>query len=258
MEKKVKSTETTKVSKVAKGVKTKAVPSVSNDLLKTATAITAEVKETTENVVDSFVDAVNEVAEKVDFSENVDNIKESVKAINEQLKDSATDIVSEVKEMAAELKTVATKGMKQVAKKVDFDKNVKQIKATATKINNKNVAKIKAAVEKIDSQITENADEFKKTATKLANEVVENLKVSDRLTAIKGAAINANEYALQASNELIEGLEANGTKWQKVGEKALQTGLKLAENQQDLMFNTLEAVKIQFGSTANRFKKLFA
>jgi hypothetical protein len=257
MEKIVK---TAKAPKVAKTVKTKEVaqPSVTTELFESATAIVAQISETTENVKDGFVDAVNEVVEKVDFSENVDNIKKSVKAINEQLKDSATEIVSEVKEMTAELKTVAVKGMKEVAKKVNLDKNVKQIKAAAQKMNTKNVAKVKAVVEKLDTQITENADEFKKTATKLANDVVENLKVSDRLTAVKGAVINANEYALQTTNELIDGLESNGTKWQKVGEKAVQTGLKLAENQQDLMFATLEAVKTQIGSTTNRFKKLFA
>jgi hypothetical protein len=206
MEKIVK---TVKTSKVVKAVETKEIaqPSVATELFESATAIVAEIKESTENAADSFVEVVNEIAEKVDFSENVENIKESVKAINEQLKDSATEIVSEVKEMTAELKTVATKGMKEVAKKVNLDKNVKQIKATAKKINDKNVAKVKAAVEKLDIKITENADEFKKTATKLANDVVENLKVSDRLTSVKGAMINANEYALQASNELIEGLE---------------------------------------------------
>ena len=254
MEKTVKAAKSVKTPKAV----TEASQSVASELFESATTIVAEIKETTENVADSFTDAVNEVADKVDFSENVENIKESVIAIGEQLKDSATEIVSEVKEMTTELKTVATKSMKTVAKKVNLNKNVKQIKATVKKINDENVAKVKAVVEKLDTQITENTEEFKKTATKLANDVVENLKVSDRLTAVKGAVINANEYALQTSNELIEGLETNGTKWQKVGEKAVQTGLKLAENQQELLFTTLEAVKTQIGSTTNRFKKLFA
>jgi hypothetical protein len=78
------------------------------------------------------------------------------------------------------------------------------------------------------------------------------------LNAVKDAMKNANEYALETSHELIDGMEANGLKWQSVTEKAVKTGLKLAENQQNLVFSTLEAVKTQIGSTSDRFKKLFA
>jgi hypothetical protein len=52
-------------------------------------------------------------------------------------------------------------------------------------------------------------------------------------------------------------METNGMKWQGVTEKAVKTGLKLAENQQDLILTTLEAVKTQIGATTTRFKKLF-
>lgn len=61
---------------------------------------------------------------------------------------------------------------------------------------------------------------------------------------------------MSTTSELIESLEENGMKWQKVSEKAIKSGLKLAESQQELVFSTLEAVKTQIGKTTNRFKKL--
>jgi hypothetical protein len=75
---------------------------------------------------------------------------------------------------------------------------------------------------------------------------------------VKKAAKNANTFALQTAEELVDGAVVNGEKWQTLTEKAVKSGLKLAAKQQDIVFTTLEAVKVQMGGTAKRFKKLFA
>lgn len=228
--------------------------SIGTEISNLATEIVAEVKEATADIKDVVVETVNEITETVDFSENVEKIKESMNLINVQLKNSAIEISGEVKEMGSEIKAVATKGIKEISKKVNLNEGKKQVKAVAKKVN----TQIAETTKTVKAQINENTEEFKKTATKLANEVVENLHVSDRLNTLKDAVKNSNNYALETTSNMIDNLETNGLKWQGVAKKAVGTGLKLAENQQDLMFSTLEAVKTQIGSTTVRFKKLFS
>jgi hypothetical protein len=229
---KVTKTSTKKVKPVAKKVviknaNTTEIQSIATDL---------------KNVATEIVDEIKVEVSKVDLTDNVEKIKDSAKALNTQFKASATEIADEVKDITAEVSKATKKTVKQIAKKVDVKGNVAKAKKVATKLN---------------TQIVENVEDFKKNTTKLANEMVENMNVSDRLETIKSTIKNANEVALKNTSELIDGLEVNVVKWQGVAEKALKTGLKLADNQSNMMFTTLEALKNQVGKTSTRFKKLF-
>lgn len=230
MEKVTKTTKTTK-------------PAVKKVVIKNAKpaeiqSIATEVK----NVATEIVEEVKEVVASVDFTENMEKIADSAKALNTQLKVSATEIADEVKEMTVEVSKVAQKSVKQIAKKVDVKGNVVKAKKVVTKLN---------------TEITTNVEDFKKNTTKLANEMVENLNVTDRLETLKKSINNANEMAVKNTSELIDGVELHVGKWQGVAEKAIKTGLKLVDNQSNMMFTSLEAVKAQVGKTSNRFKKLF-
>jgi hypothetical protein len=221
-----------KVTKTSK----KVTPSVKKVVIKNAK--TTEIKALATEVV--------EEVSAIDFTENVEKIKDSVmesaKVINNELKATATEIATEVKEMSVEIKKVAQKSVKQIAKKVDVKGNVAKAKKAATKMN---------------KEFTANVEDFKKTSTKLATEMVENMNVADRLETVKKSINNANVMAVKNTSELIDGIEIHATKWQGVAEKAIKTGLKLVDNQSNMMFTTLEAVKSQVGKTSNRFKKLF-
>jgi hypothetical protein len=85
-------------------------------------------------------------------------------------------------------------------------------------------------------------------ATKL-NEVVANAKES---------AKKANEFALKTTEEIVLETITVSNQWQKVTDKALKGGFKLASNQQDLAFNTLETLKAQVLNGRKRLHKLFA
>ncbi len=220
---------------VVKNASTTEIKAVATDVKNVATEISEEIKATAIEVMDTF--------EKVDFTENVEKIKESAKALNTQAKVSATEIVDEVKDITVEMSKVATKAVNQIAKKVDVKGNVAKAKKVAKKINN---------------EVMENVEEFKKTSTKLANDLVENMQVTDRMNAMKGAIKNANKVALETSYNLIDGVEVNVEKWQGVAEKAIKTGIKLADKQSEMMFSTLEEVKVHVGNVSNRFQKLFA
>lgn len=74
----------------------------------------------------------------------------------------------------------------------------------------------------------------------------------------KAKANKANDIALKTTEELVtEGIEI-ASQWQKVTEKALKGGVKLLDNQQDLIFTTLEAYKKHFVKGKDRLRKVFA
>ena len=116
---------------------------------------------------------------------------------------------------------------------------------------------IKTTATDLMTDVSEKANSFKVSTTKLAKEAIDNIKLNDRVSNVKEAVKKSNQLAMSKTEELIDSLEANGQKWQNVADKAIQSGLKLAEKQQDMIFTTLEAVKSQIGNSANRFKKLF-
>lgn len=222
----------------------KAAPKKANNAVKPLV-----IKSITSEVKDAATELAKEVTaevKKVDLSDNVEKIKETVmesaKVINNELKTSGKDIATEVKEISAEIKKAAVKSAKKIVKKVDVKGNVVKAEKIATKLN---------------KEFVQNVEDFKKTSTKLANEMVENMHVTDRMNAMKSALKNANKVALETSTELIDGVESNVVKWQGVAEKAIKTGFKLADSQSNMVFTTLEAIKNQVGKTSNRFKKLF-
>lgn len=75
---------------------------------------------------------------------------------------------------------------------------------------------------------------------------------------VKEAAFNANSFVYETADELVETVVKRGEEWQGVTEKAIKGGMKLATNQQDLVFDTLEMVKGQVIAGSKRFKALFS
>jgi D-ribose pyranose/furanose isomerase RbsD len=197
--------------------------------------------------------AVKEITDTVDFTDSINKVKETAQVVNNEIKVAATEIAKDIKEMSQDIRTVATKGVKEVSKKVNFKGSVKTAKKTAKTVN----TQLKATANVIAEDVKEMRKELGDVTTKLAKEAVESINVTERINYFKQAAKNANQYALEAAEDMIKGFETNGEKWQNVAEKAIKTGLKMAEKQEKLMFTTLDAVKTQVTGTALRFKKLF-
>jgi hypothetical protein len=84
-----------------------------------------------------------------------------------------------------------------------------------------------------------------------------NLDVNKGINKIKETTKDVNDFVLETSEDLVEGALKTSTEWTSVTEKALKGGLKLAETQQDLVFETLETLKGQLVEGRNRFKVLF-
>lgn len=82
--------------------------------------------------------------------------------------------------------------------------------------------------------------------------------LSTRVATSKKLASKANVYALNTTERVVtESLEMT-SQWQQVADKALKGGLKLAANQQDLVFDILTEIKGNVKKGKKRFSKLVA
>lgn len=82
-------------------------------------------------------------------------------------------------------------------------------------------------------------------------------KVSTVIKNVKTTAKKANEYALNSTEEVVTESIIVASEWQQVAEKAVKGGIKLAENQQNLIFDTLESYKNHFVNGKKRWHKIF-
>jgi hypothetical protein len=83
-------------------------------------------------------------------------------------------------------------------------------------------------------------------------------KINDALLTVKVSMTKANDYALNNTEEIVSETITMASQWQKVTEKALKGGVQLLDNQQNLIFDTLEMYKGHFVEGQKRFTKIFA
>lgn len=83
-------------------------------------------------------------------------------------------------------------------------------------------------------------------------------KVSKIAATTKTSVKKANNYALNTTEEVVTETITVVNQWQKVTETALKGGVQLLDNQQNLVFDVLEASKKHFVSGKKRFSKIFA
>ena len=70
--------------------------------------------------------------------------------------------------------------------------------------------------------------------------------------------VKTNDFALAKTEEVVTTSIEVTAQWQAVADKALKGGLKLAANQQDLVFDILNEIKDQAIDSKKRFSKLVA
>lgn len=95
-------------------------------------------------------------------------------------------------------------------------------------------------------------------ATKKINTANFTKKVENAIKTVKSNANKANNYALNATEEVVTETISIATQWQQVTDKALKGGVKLLDNQQNLIFDTLESYKKHFVKGSKRLSKVFA
>lgn len=95
-------------------------------------------------------------------------------------------------------------------------------------------------------------------STKKINKADFTKKVEKAIKTVKTSAAKANNYALNTTEEVVTETITMASQWQKVTEKALKGGVQLLDNQQNLIFDTLETYKKHFLKGKKRFSKVFA
>ena len=74
----------------------------------------------------------------------------------------------------------------------------------------------------------------------------------------KKFVLNANDIALNKTEEVVNQSLEIASQWQSVAELAIKGGLKLSANQQALVFDILNEVKADLKEGKKRFGKLVA
>ncbi len=156
---------------------------------------------------------------------------------------------------------MATRTAKKTAKKVntkatkvDFSDSLTKIKSSAININKEVIDMTGEVVE----DLRNNGEQMREAAIKTVKETLHKVNETVTVENMMDTAKNVNKYTLKTAEEIIDGALSNGEKIQTITAKAVKGGLKLADKQQEIVFDALETVKGQLIGSSKRFKKLFS
>ena len=193
-------------------------------------------------------------AKKTKLETNVNRIQKAAKKINKEVAKTTEEVLDNVMDNGKELRTLATKTVKEASKKIDLGTNIEMIRKTTISVGDQ----VLKTAEEVLGDVTATGKEYVEVATKKAKQVIENVDLTEQLDNVKTTAKKANKFALETTDEMVDVAFANGEQWQEVANKAVKGGLKLAGRQQEIVFDTLEEVKGQLVESAGRFRKLFS
>lgn len=95
-------------------------------------------------------------------------------------------------------------------------------------------------------------------ANKTAQKENEKFTVETVINRVKETAKDVNNVALDTTQDLVNEVIVRGEQWQNVTAKAIEGGMKLMTNQQEIVFDALESVKGQIMHGRKRLKNLFS
>lgn len=154
-------------------------------------------------------------------------------------------MINSIKEQAATVTEQA---------KIAVEKNVEKLTAKAKDLN-------KTAIE-IGNEVMDDAAEKSKlvgaTILKVTKNNVERINFTKGFSGVKESVNKANKFVLKTAESAIDTGFENTKKWQAIGEKAVNGGLEIADNQQAIIFDNLDVLKNQFNNSYNRIKSIFS
>jgi poly(3-hydroxyalkanoate) synthetase len=74
---------------------------------------------------------------------------------------------------------------------------------------------------------------------------------------MKEVATKTNDFALKTTEELVTEMINSAAKWQTMTAKAMKSGLKVADTQQNMVFDSLETAKGHIMNGVKRSRALF-
>ena len=133
------------------------------------------------------------------------------------------------------------KTAKKATNKFDFSDSINAITETSKTVN----TQLKDIATEVTNDLISNGEQLKEMTTETYKKAYATITETVNVENITAATKSVNEYTLKTAEELVDGAIVNGEKWQTVANKAVKGGLKLAEKQQDIVFDNLETVKEQ-------------
>lgn len=147
---------------------------------------------------------------------------------------------------------MATK--KKIETKIDFSNSIEKIQATAKTVNEE----VFTTAKDVFADIRENSEKVTKAAINTVQEAREQLTIDNGVQFAKKTVKNINDYALEATEEVVDATMKGGKQWQALADKAIKNGFEIAEKQQEIVFDTLDTVKAQLTASTKRFFGLFS
>ena len=171
--------------------------------------------------------------------QNLKKIKTTAKYINTQVVGTVQELIEDTKINSKEARKITSSSVTEI----QFVNSLGKVMATSKKLNKR----------------------VKKTATEVMGDVVNTTKkniqsidIAENIEQIKTTTIKANELAITTTENLVNTAVKNGTQLQNIADKAVKGGLTIAARNQDMLFNTLEAVKGQILQSADRLQTIFS
>ncbi len=80
-------------------------------------------------------------------------------------------------------------------------------------------------------------------------------KINLDINTIKDSSSKVNKFILDTTEMLVDETIGRTAEWQNLTDKAIKGGFKLAENQADLAFKALEALKRQWKKGQKNYRE---
>lgn len=189
------------------------------------------------NVKKTVTAAKKTVAKKVQKT-NLDKVQATAKKVNAEIQKTATFVAKDIQ---------------KVAKNMDLSASTDKIQATAKKVN----TQITSTTTSVTDALVKEGKKMGEEAIQKAKKAMKSIDVAQGVEKATFAAKEVNAYSLKTADEIIDVTKKNSLKWQKVAHKAVEGGFKIADKQQDLVFDTLETVKKQLVKNTSRLVKIF-
>lgn len=151
-------------------------------------------------------------------------------------------------------KKAIKKSNKKSTDQVDFNNSYQAIKDTASSINGQLVEAAKIVADDVLSA----GKQLGGDVYKMAAESINGINVDNSIETIKSNVKHVNDFTIDTAEDLVEGALKNGEQVQEIAAKAIQDGLKLAAKQQEIIFDTLDAVKKQVAKNTVRLIDIFS
>lgn len=140
----------------------------------------------------------------------LDKITATAKTINTEVAETVENIANDIAASTKEVSAVATKSVKEAAKKLEMTKSVNKIKKTAKNVNNEVIE----TANEIVKEVKANTKAVKNIATKSAKEVAEKMHVAENISKIKETAKKVNSQIMETATELLEDAKGNAKELQ--------------------------------------------